>query len=81
LTNTSNGYAAGDSFAIFTGTNISGLFDTILPAYTGEGLAWDTSVFYKQGTLKVDTIITGTTTTPVDTLPNLSFQLNGARRL
>lgn len=75
LNNTSDSYAAGDSFAIFTGTNISGIFDTILPAYPGEGLIWDTSAFYKEGILKIDTVITDTTPTPVDTTSHVTNPL------
>lgn len=43
------GLKEGDQFTLFSGANVSGKFQEIVPAMPGEGLAWD----YTGGVLKV----------------------------
>ena len=50
--------AAGTSIQVFKGAfNISGTFSSIEPASPGEGLEWDTSTLYADGTIKVYSIV------------------------
>jgi fibronectin-binding autotransporter adhesin len=55
--NTTNAFAIGDSFQLFSALNYAGGFTSIVPATPGAGLAWDTSALLTTGTLKVVTSV------------------------
>jgi autotransporter-associated beta strand protein len=46
--------ADGNSFTIFSCSNISGSFDSIVPATPGTGLIWDTTLLRSNGIIRVD---------------------------
>jgi autotransporter-associated beta strand protein len=46
-------YEAGNSFNIFSATDISGSFDSIVPSTPGDGLIWDTTQLRSNGIIKV----------------------------
>jgi autotransporter-associated beta strand protein len=48
-------YSAGNSFTIFSGSNITGNFENIIPATPGNGLVWDTTSLRSSGIIKVIT--------------------------
>ncbi|MFG6687758.1 autotransporter-associated beta strand repeat-containing protein [Mariniflexile sp. HNIBRBA6329] len=50
-------YANGNSFTIFSGSNIIGDFDAIDPATPGDGLAWDTSLLKSNGIIGVTNLL------------------------
>jgi autotransporter-associated beta strand protein len=53
VTNLAGTLVAGDSFKLFSATNLSGTFASIQPAQPAIGLIWDTSQLYTQGILKI----------------------------
>jgi autotransporter-associated beta strand protein len=53
INNIGNTMAAGDSIQLFSATNYSGNFSTIVPSTPGPGLAWSTGTFHTDGTLRV----------------------------
>ena len=59
-----------DSFKVFNAVGYVGAFTDIIPA-PGFGLAWDTSTLATDGTLRIATSTTATTST------NISFALSG----
>jgi hypothetical protein len=48
---------AGNSFKLFSATNYSGVFTSILPATPGSGLGWNTNTLATDGTLRVITTV------------------------
>lgn len=55
-------YANGNSFTIFSGSNIIGDFDAIDPATPGDGLVWDTSLLKSNGIIAVTNLLSVETT-------------------
>jgi hypothetical protein len=53
LTNLAGILNATDTFRLFTASNYTGAFTNIVPPTTGTGLAWDTSQFAVNGTLRL----------------------------
>ena len=53
INNIGNALAAGDAIKLFSATNYSGSFSSITPSAPGPGLAWSTSTFHTDGTLRV----------------------------
>ena len=49
-----NPFVAGDTFTIFSCSNISGAFDSIVPAIPAPGLVWDTTLLLSDGIISVD---------------------------
>jgi autotransporter-associated beta strand protein len=45
--------AATDSFKLFAAANYAGIFDAIVPATPGPGLAWNTNTLASDGTLRI----------------------------
>jgi autotransporter-associated beta strand protein len=56
VTNLAGTLVAGDSFKLFSATNLSGTFRSIQPAQPAIGLTWDTSQLYTQGILKIGSV-------------------------
>jgi fibronectin-binding autotransporter adhesin len=53
INNIGNALAAGDAIKLFGATNYGGSFSSIVPSTPGAGLAWSTSTFHTDGTLRV----------------------------
>jgi autotransporter-associated beta strand protein len=53
ITNIGNAFAGGDAIPLFSATNYSGSFSSIIPATPGPGLAWNTATMHTDGTLRV----------------------------
>lgn len=53
INNTSYSYSAGDKFQLFSCSNISGKFSSIIPLSPAENMVWDTSELYNKGVLAV----------------------------
>jgi len=53
INNLGNALAAGDAIPLFSATNYSGSFSSIVPATPGAGLTWNTSTLDSDGTLRV----------------------------
>jgi autotransporter-associated beta strand protein len=70
ITNLGNPLAGGDAIPLFSATNYSGGFGSIVPATPGAGLAWDTSTLDSDGTLRVLATVNLTRT-------NIITQLSG----
>jgi hypothetical protein len=70
ITNLGNALAGGDAIPLFSATNYSGSFSSIVPATPGAGLAWDTSTLDSDGTLRVLATVNLTRT-------NIITQLSG----
>ena len=57
---------AGNAFALFSASNYSGTFTSIIPATPGSGLVWDTSKLGVNGTLAV-AALPGVSVSPIAT--------------
>jgi fibronectin-binding autotransporter adhesin len=53
LTNVSGSYAIGQSYELFSATNYSGAFTSIVPATPGSGLAWNTNNLATSGIVSI----------------------------
>ena len=53
INNLGSTLAGGDAIQIFSATNYSGNFSSIVPATPGTGLAWDATTMASDGTLRV----------------------------
>jgi fibronectin-binding autotransporter adhesin len=53
ITNLGNALASGDAIKLFSATNYSGTFSSIIPSTPGSGLAWSQSTIDTDGTLRV----------------------------
>ncbi len=53
ITNIGSALAAGDAIQLFSTTNYSGSFSSIIPSTPGPGLTWSTSTLHTDGTLRV----------------------------
>jgi autotransporter-associated beta strand protein len=56
VTNLAGTLAAGDSFKLFSATNLLGTFTSIQPPQPAIGLTWDTSQLYSAGILKIGVV-------------------------
>ena len=70
ITNLGNALAGGDAIPLFSATNYSGSFSSIVPATPGAGLAWNTNTLDSDGTLRVLVTVNLTPT-------NIVTQLSG----
>jgi hypothetical protein len=53
LLNIGDALAASDSFKLFAAASYAGVFDAIVPATPGPGLAWNTNTLASDGTLRI----------------------------
>jgi fibronectin-binding autotransporter adhesin len=75
LNNVGPGYAAGNSFTLFSAVGYSGAFTNISPTTPGAGLVWNTNALNTGGALSVMSSGPGTFTNQTGIT---SFSLNGA---